>query len=108
MIVRIYSKPNCCLCEQAKAVLDRVRERIPFELLEEDIRASPELFQRYRYDIPVVTVDGQEAFRLRLDEAEVEAFLLRAMHGTSIALLDGQEEQLPSLPQEIRGDGEEG
>ncbi|HSP77997.1 MAG TPA: glutaredoxin family protein [Myxococcaceae bacterium] len=106
MIVRIYSKPNCCLCEQAKAVLDRVRERIPFELLEEDIRGSPELFQRYRYDIPVVTIDGREAFRLRLDEAEVEAFLRRAMHGTPIAPLEEPEEQLPSLPQEIQGDGE--
>jgi glutaredoxin len=105
MIVRIYSKPNCCLCEQARAVLDRVRERIPFQLVEEDIRASPELFQRYRYDIPVVTIDGREAFKHRLEEAEVEACLRRAMHGTAVALLEEQEEQPPSPPQEIRGDG---
>jgi hypothetical protein len=92
MIVRIYSKPNCCLCEQAKAVLERVRERLPFELLEEDIRGSPELFERYRYDIPVVTIDGRQAFKLRLDEAEVEACLRGVMAGMPVASQKGREE----------------
>lgn len=85
MIVRLYSKPNCCLCDQAKEVLERVRERIPFELVEEDIRADPSLFAAWRYEIPVVIIDGRDTFKLRLDEAEVEACLRRAKGGTSVA-----------------------
>jgi hypothetical protein len=92
MIVRIYSKPNCCLCEEAKAVLERVRERIPFELVEEDIRASPDTFAAWRYDIPVVIIDGRQAFKLRLEEEEVEAYLRRVLAGTSVADLDGHGE----------------
>lgn len=85
MIVRIYSKPNCCLCDQAKAVLERVRERIPFELVEEDIRADPSLFAAFRYDIPVVIIDGHQAFKLRLEEGEVEEYLRRVVDGTPVA-----------------------
>ena len=92
MIVRLYSKPNCCLCDQAKEVLERVRERIPFDLVEEDIRADPATFAAYRYDIPVVIIDGRDTFKLRLEEAEVEACLRRAMNGTPVAHSGGQGE----------------
>ena len=37
MIVEIYSKPQCPLCDEAKEVLARVRRRISFELKEVDI-----------------------------------------------------------------------
>ncbi|WPB81450.1 glutaredoxin family protein [Archangium violaceum] len=92
MIVRLYSKPNCCLCDQAKEVLERVRERIPFDLVEEDIRADPAIFAAYRYDIPVVIIDGRDTFKLRLDETEVEACLRRATNGTPVAHPSGHEE----------------
>jgi glutaredoxin len=92
MIVRIYSKPHCCLCDEAKAVLERVRERIPFELVEEDVRANPDTFAAWRYDIPVVIIDGHLAFKLRLEEAEVEAWLRRVMGGTSVAPSEGHGE----------------
>jgi glutaredoxin len=75
MKVDIYSKPDCPLCEEARAVLERVRARRPFELREVDIRSDPDLLARYRYDIPVVLVDGQEAFRHRVDEARLEVLL---------------------------------
>ncbi|MFE8597832.1 glutaredoxin family protein [Archangium violaceum] len=92
MIVRLYSKPNCCLCDQAKEVLERVRERIPFDLVEEDIRADPAIFAAYRYDIPVVIIDGRDTFKLRLEETEVEACLRRAINGTPVAHSGGHEE----------------
>jgi hypothetical protein len=73
-------------------VLERVRERIPFELVEEDIRASPEAFAAWRYDIPVVIIDGHPAFKLRLEEAEVEEYLRRVIGGTSVAPSRGHRE----------------
>jgi Glutaredoxin-like domain (DUF836) len=43
-------------------VLERVRTEIPFELDETDISGNPELERRYRERIPVVLIDGEEAF----------------------------------------------
>lgn len=66
-------------------MLERVRRRVPFELVEEDIRADPELLAAWRYEVPVVVVEGRPAFRLRLVEEEVEAYLRGVLHGTRVA-----------------------
>jgi glutaredoxin len=77
MKVEIYSKAECSLCEEAKAVIEAVRRRLPFELVEHDIEADPELYQRFRYDVPVIFIDGRKAFKHRLDPATFEARLRR-------------------------------
>ncbi|HEV2814928.1 MAG TPA: glutaredoxin family protein [Solirubrobacteraceae bacterium] len=59
----LYGRPDCHLCDDARAVLLRVGE--PFE--EVDIEADDELFKRYLERIPVVAIDGVEAFDLFVD-----------------------------------------
>jgi len=70
--VILYSRPGCCLCEDAREVMERVRARRPFTFLERDIDADETLLQAYLERIPVVTIDGVEAFELLVDEAEFE------------------------------------
>jgi glutaredoxin len=60
--VTLYHAAGCHLCESAKRVLAQVRAEVPFELEEVDIGGEPELERRYRERIPVVSVDGEEAF----------------------------------------------
>ena len=60
--VELYSAQGCHLCESARRVLDQVRVDTPFELAEVDITGDPALEARYRERIPVVAVDGEEAF----------------------------------------------
>jgi glutaredoxin len=60
--VTLYHAPGCHLCESARRVLEQVREEVPFELEEIDIAGDPELERRYRERLPVVAVDGDEAF----------------------------------------------
>ena len=60
--VTIYLADGCHLCESAQRVLAAVREEIPFRLVEIAIDGDPELESAYRERIPVVAVDGQEAF----------------------------------------------
>ncbi len=60
--VRLVGGKGCHLCEDAKQVIDGVRSEIAFELEEIDITGDPELEARYRERIPVVYVDGEEAF----------------------------------------------
>lgn len=69
--VEIYSKSDCCLCDDAKAILARVRADIPFELREIDIESDPELLRKYGQQIPVVFIGGFKAFKFHVDETEL-------------------------------------
>ena len=70
--VVLYGRPGCCLCDDARSVLERVRSRRPFELSEVDIDGDDALLRAYLERIPVVTIDGVEAFKLFVDEPELE------------------------------------
>jgi glutaredoxin len=71
----LYGKPGCHLCEEARAVVDEVRERRPFELEEVDITRDPALEARYRERIPVVVINGEEALELVIEASELERCL---------------------------------
>ena len=62
----IYSKPDCHLCEEAKVAIKAAGCSTQFNLEEVNIESDPELKRRYRYDIPVITINGVEAFRHRV------------------------------------------
>jgi len=66
--VTLFGRPDCHLCEEARAVLERVRAAHPFALEEVDIDADDELFKRYLERIPVVALDGEELFDFFVDE----------------------------------------
>jgi glutaredoxin len=71
----LYGKPGCHLCEEARGVVEEVRERRPFELEEVDITRDPALEARYRERIPVVVIDGEEALELVIEASELERCL---------------------------------
>jgi glutaredoxin len=73
--VRIYIKPRCSLCEEARGVLERLRTRVTFVLEVVDIRDQPDTWERYRHAVPVITLDGVEIARLRIDPASLESRL---------------------------------
>ena len=75
--VVLYGRAGCHLCEDALAVIERVRARVPFQLEQCDIESDDELFKRYLERIPVVKVDGEEAFELFVDEQQFERRLSR-------------------------------
>ena len=67
--VTLYGREGCHLCDEARTVLLRVREELPFTLHEVDIERDDELFKRYLERIPVVSLEGEELFELEVDEA---------------------------------------
>ena len=73
--VVFYGRPDCHLCENALVVVQRVRTRVEFALEEVDIESDDALFTRYLERIPVVTIDGNEAFELFVDERDFELAL---------------------------------
>jgi len=62
-LITIYSKPDCHLCDRAKEVIDRCRARAEFTVKVVDISQNPELLERYRHEIPVILLDGNEIAR---------------------------------------------
>jgi glutaredoxin len=67
--VTLYGKPGCHLCDDARAVVERVRAEHPFELREVDVSLDPELFREYGERIPVLELDGEELFEFHVEEA---------------------------------------
>ena len=78
--VVLYGRPGCCLCDEAREVIERVRARHPFGLQERDIEQDEALLRAYLERIPVVTIDGEEAFELFVDEAELTRRIARVHH----------------------------
>ena len=65
--VLMYARPGCGLCDTAREVILRERERTPFDYLEVDISDDDALELEYGIRIPVVLVDGQELFEIAVD-----------------------------------------
>ena len=75
-VVVLYSRPDCHLCDEARAGLERLRSQgAKFELRERDIDADDALLHAYLERIPVIEVDGVEVCELGLDLDAVRARL---------------------------------
>jgi len=66
--VVLYGRDGCCLCDDARVILERVQATHPFMLTECDIESDERLLRAYLERIPVVTIDGVEVFDLFVDE----------------------------------------
>ncbi|MHB1568228.1 MAG: glutaredoxin family protein [Solirubrobacteraceae bacterium] len=73
--VVLYGRAGCCLCDDARTVLERVRAQIPFALQERDIETDERLLAAYLERIPVVEIDGVQAFELFVDEGDLRSRL---------------------------------
>jgi hypothetical protein len=70
--VTLYGRAGCCLCDAAREILVSVRATHPFVLEEQDIDLDDSLLRAYLERIPVVTIDGVEAFAQFVDQVELE------------------------------------
>ncbi|TMA58633.1 MAG: glutaredoxin family protein [Deltaproteobacteria bacterium] len=77
LTLTLYSRADCCLCEEMKAVLAQVQEDLPFTLEQIDISTDPELESRFGQEIPVLFVNGRKAFKYRLTAGELRRRLVR-------------------------------
>ena len=68
--VILYAKPGCHLCEDARAVVERVCAELGEGFEEVDITAGPDaerLMRTYGEEIPVTFVDGRQHDFFRVD-----------------------------------------
>jgi len=56
-------------------LLEKVNALVPFELEKIDISDNPDLMAEFGLKIPVIIVDGVQAFKYRINENRLRALL---------------------------------
>lgn len=68
----LYTRKDCCLCEEMKITIRQVAERFPLAVQEFDVDNSQELQERYGNEVPVLFVNGRKAFKYRITVEALE------------------------------------
>ena len=73
--ITLLTRPGCHLCDDARAVIERVAADLGVGWEERDITASPDDLREYWDKIPVTLVDGVQVDFWRVSEARLRAAL---------------------------------
>ena len=73
--VLLYSRPGCHLCDDARAVVERVCADLGESFEEVDITADDDLEDRFGEEVPVTFVDGRQHDFWRVDETRLRTAL---------------------------------
>ena len=79
--ITLLGRPGCHLCDDARAVIERVAAELGVGWEERDITASPEDMRDYWDKIPVTLVDGVQVDFWRVSETRLRAALRRRPPG---------------------------
>jgi glutaredoxin len=73
--IKLYGKPGCHLCEDARRLLKDLEGRYHLAIEEVDISQDPALFRLYDIRIPVIVIDGRRELEAPIDEIELRRAL---------------------------------
>ena len=65
----LYSRRDCCLCDEMKAVIKKVAANLALEIDEIDVDGSSELREKFGNQVPVLFINERKAFKYRLTTA---------------------------------------
>ncbi len=91
IMLDLYTKPDCPLCEAACEALARVRAKlsgVPFIVRPLDIRTDPGWSDAYGNLIPVLEMDGERLCVYRVDERQLAKRLSEAWAGRVNAIAE--------------------
>jgi hypothetical protein len=77
-VLTLLGKPDCALCHEMQEVVEPVLSEYGASLEVRDIREDAEAFARYRFEIPVLLLDGREIARHRLTADALRELLARS------------------------------
>jgi hypothetical protein len=73
----LYSRAGCHLCDEMRAVVEAVGREVPLSLDVVDVDGDPKLLRAYGDEVPVLAVNGEKAFAVRVDAPTLRARLAR-------------------------------
>jgi glutaredoxin len=68
ILVELYSKDDCPLCDEALTVLEKVRQEMAFSLKVIKLLPGEENFEAFKEDFPVIHINKRFAFKHRVHE----------------------------------------
>ena len=68
----IYTRKDCCLCDEMKDVIREVAAHTPLVLEEVDVDGAPEIQEEYGSEVPVLLINGRKAFKYRVSRGALE------------------------------------
>ncbi|WP_157721904.1 glutaredoxin family protein [Tumebacillus avium] len=71
----LFTKDGCTLCDKVKPILERVGRTYPLQVAEFDITTDERVYAKYWDKIPVLHVDGEEAFVSKIAEHWLRRYL---------------------------------
>lgn len=80
IVVTLYTRAGCHLCEEAKAQITPLLREFGAELREVDIDADPSLHAKYDYEVPVIFLGEQKVAKHRVDLAQLRRQLARVVN----------------------------
>lgn len=66
--VTLFTKQGCTLCDKVKPILERITLTYPLVVEEFDITTDDAVYEKYWDKIPVLHIDGEEAFVSKIAE----------------------------------------
>ena len=73
--ITFYSRQRCCLCDDAKAVLQPIIEEFDATLRVVDVDSLETLRQRFGGLVPVVEIDGRVVATYHVDPEQARGWL---------------------------------
>jgi len=77
MLIHFYTKDHCTLCDKALEQLKILEGEYPHQIERRDITSNVEWLRKYRVDIPVLEINGEELRAEDLTFESLEAFLAK-------------------------------
>lgn len=77
--ITLLVTPECHLCEDAEIIVQKVCGRLSLRWEKINIEDHPELYDRYKEEIPVLLVDGRKLFKYRTKEPTLMKSLSRRL-----------------------------
>ncbi len=79
--LQIYTRKDCCLCEEMKKVIREAEAAFAITWEEIDVDSSTELQVLYGEEVPVLFINGRKAFKYRVTGRELQKRLRRENGG---------------------------
>jgi len=83
----LYSRADCCLCEEMKNAIRQVAAKVPLDLEEVDVDSSAQLKEQFGDEVPVLFIDGRKAFKYRVTARELARRVGRRALWTRLAVI---------------------
>ena len=73
--ITLYSRPDCHLCETMRDIVVPLAHEMGASFDEVDVDEDPAIAARYDLEVPVLCVNGEKAFSIRVGAAELRRHL---------------------------------